>query len=95
MSRMFDDPKGLMSKANIRDQWESPIQVTVMNDIENAIMQQQTDAVMAEIRQSIGIQIDEKKLLAALSYSHQSWLDGYAAGQKDAVKHGHWILCHP
>lgn len=97
MIRMFDDPKGLMSsittttKIGIEelktDGWESPIQVAV-----ERISNELNDALVVEIKQRIGVDIDEKKLLDALAYSHQSWLDGYAAGQKDAVKHGYWII---
>lgn len=89
---MFDDPKGLMSKANIRDKWELPIQITLMKDLESAVREHQENAIFAEVKQAIGVDIDKKRLMDALEYSHQSWLDGYAAGQKDAVKHGHWML---
>lgn len=70
--------------------YKSPISVQqqFINDIEK----ETENAIMCRVRRVLGIDIDEKELLAALRYERRQYDNGYRDGLRAANRHGYWIV---
>lgn len=67
---------------------ENPIQVYV-NDMLEQIRQNEEEQIVAEVSQTVGINVEKEELIKALQYDRNQYEKGY----KDAMRRqrGHWI----
>ena len=70
--------------------YESPIRVFI-DDVVDALATALENGLI-EATLHYGVAVDKAELIKALEYDRDQYEKGYADGQKDAVKHGHWIL---
>lgn len=74
--------------------YESPIKINIEHTIDNVIKDvndQMDDRVICSVSKELGVEVDKKELFRALFYDRNQYEKGYADGQREAHKHGHWI----
>ena len=66
--------------------YESPIKIieSAIDSISKSIIKEKEDAIILEVKRSLGVDIDRSELLAALQYDRFQYDKGYADGKRDA-----------
>ena len=54
-------------------------------------MAEETDKLVLKTVREVGVNVNKEELIKALKYDRGQYEKGYADGQRDAVRHGHWI----
>ena len=65
--------------------YESPI-LGAINQMVNNIQEQRDNAIMVQIREQIGVDVDKNELIRALNYDRDQFNEGYRKGYRDATE---------
>ena len=66
--------------------YESPIRIieSAIDSISKSLIKEKEDAIILEVKRSLGVDIDRSELLAALQYDRFQYDKGYEDGRRDA-----------
>ena len=66
--------------------YESPIKIfeSAIDSLSKSLIKEKEDAIILEVKRSLGVDIDRSELLAALQYDRFQYDKGYADGKADA-----------
>ena len=66
--------------------YESPIKIieSAMDSISKSLIKEKEDAIILEVKRSLGVDIDRSELLEALQYDRFQYDKGYEDGRSDA-----------
>lgn len=65
--------------------YEPPI-LGAINQMVNNIQEQRDNAIMVQIREQIGVNVDKNELIRALNYDRNQFNEGYRKGYRDATE---------
>lgn len=65
--------------------YEPPI-LGAINQMVNNIQEQRDNAIMVQIREQIGVNVDKNELIRALNYDRNQFNEGYKKGYRDATE---------
>ena len=67
--------------------YESPIKIieSAMDSCYKSLVKEKEDAIIFEVKRSLGVDIDKSELLQALQYDRNQYDKGYDDGKRDAM----------
>lgn len=71
--------------------YQSPIVAGVVNNVNAEILKLYEDTALAEIKTTIGFNIDKEELIKAIAYDRHQYEKGYQDGKAEAEQGTGWI----